>query len=219
MSHLKFIYQEMCWQPLCETVSVARCRAQAVKCSPIYWTWDRLQSYLIVAGQELQILWRWSWWVLGARWETAIVRRASKHFNLHPSDAVSSLKVSNTKPKVTLDGLKAARPMWVALPDTCGSETFAICGSTRPSSGWAGVTAAAQRQAGSDHRTAFITTSITFLWLVLGISSTCDHVMEDEEDLIERATNSAKSRSPSIGESLYASTILSIEVFSLSWSP
>ena len=48
---------------------------------------------------------------------------------------------------------------------------------------------------------------------MLGISSTCDHVMEDEEDLIERATNSAKSRSPSIGESLYASTILSIEVF------
>ena len=108
MSHLKFIYQEMCWQPLCETVSLARCscRAQAVKCSPIYWTWDRLQSYLIVAGQELQILWRWSWWVLVARWETAIVSRASKHFNLHSSDAVYSLKVSNTKPKVTLDGLK-----------------------------------------------------------------------------------------------------------------
>ena len=36
--------------------------------------------------------------------------------------------------------------------------------------------------------------------------------MEDEEDLIERKTDSAKSRSPSIGESLYASTILSIEV-------
>ena len=37
-------------------------------------------------------------------------------------------------------------------------------------------------------------------------------MMDDEDGLIERKTNSAKSRSPSIGESLYASTILSIEV-------
>ena len=33
-------------------------------------------------------------------------------------------------------------------------------------------------------------------------------MMDDEDGLIERKTNSAKSRSPSIGESLYASTIL-----------
>ena len=38
-------------------------------------------------------------------------------------------------------------------------------------------------------------------------------MMDDEDGLIERKTNSAKSRSPSIGESLYASTILSIEVW------
>ena len=36
--------------------------------------------------------------------------------------------------------------------------------------------------------------------------------MEDKEDLIARERFSGKSRSPSIGESLYASTVLSIEV-------
>lgn len=36
--------------------------------------------------------------------------------------------------------------------------------------------------------------------------------MEDKEGLIGREAMSAKSRSPSIGESLYASTVLSIEV-------
>ena len=106
-----------------------------------------LRSYLIVAGQEIQILWRWS---RVTRWEALIVSCFQAFQPTIPKMLPSSVSLPTKSAWIHFICLAWATldrklDKWARLPDTGGRETFGICGST--SNGCAGVTATTPHEA------------------------------------------------------------------------